>query len=110
MESFPLKNLLVLYSRAHSKDVYINNFQGFKLLVEWLAPIEQYQLVTATKTIPWCFHSYEIQEIARILQVPADVLYTICIELYINKPMGIPITMDSHNYPPEESLLPCGEH
>jgi len=59
---FPLKRFLQLYTRAPTL-LYLNHFEGLKLLLRWLAPISP-----STKqkfNIPIYLLTYEIQEIAR---------------------------------------------
>ena len=59
---FPLKNLLELYSRS-ARILYLNHFEGLKLLIAWLSPISP-----STKphiSIPTYLITYEMQEIAR---------------------------------------------
>ena len=59
---FPLRYFLILYTSAPTL-LYLNHFEGLKLLLRWLAPISP-----STKqkfNIPIYLLTYEIQEIAR---------------------------------------------
>lgn len=78
---FPLKALLVLYTKDNKKELYINYFAGFKALVSWLAPIN-----TASKFKPQKIFSplytYEIQEIATILKIHPSIIQQEFMEIY----------------------------
>lgn len=84
--SFPLKSLLYLHYTAKYTDTYIDNFEGFKLLVKWLGPIEY----NKEKKIepPRCFETYEMQRIAYIVQIPIPNIYAELIELYFIEKRG----------------------
>jgi hypothetical protein len=58
---FPLWALIILYNRARSRDVYCDYFYGFKLLRDWLGPIE---IPEQEIPVPNLYRSYDIQEIA----------------------------------------------
>ena len=76
---FPLLSLLTLYSKSpHS--LYIDHFEGFKLLVDWLSPIE-IPSVQEFK-IPLPFHTYTVQEVAKILNCSQCVVYKTFREIY----------------------------
>src|ERR1035437_5776479 len=70
---FPLWALLYLYYHAHLKDVYVNHFTGFKLLVDWLEPIEVPADIGVQ--LPRYCGNYELQEIAIILSTHQHILY-----------------------------------
>lgn len=65
---FPLRNLLILYFNAHSRDVYIEHFRGLKLLVEWLGPIEL-PTEPLTRNYPSVLTNYETQWLASYFKV-----------------------------------------
>lgn len=71
---FPLSALLRMYESSNRKDTYINGMEGFRLLAEWLHPIEITQAPPSTR-IPKLHQSYEIQEIARILNTSQENIY-----------------------------------
>ena len=64
---FPLWALLVMYERGSLKDLYCNYFEGFKILIDWLKPI---QIPAIENSLPiYKLHSsYAKQEIATILK------------------------------------------
>ena len=81
----PVQLLIRIYLSAHSKDVYINNFEGFKLLYEWLkfenTNIDRNSIDLPPASFRFRYSryskligSYEIQELARILELRQDVL------------------------------------
>jgi len=75
-KEFPLAALLSLYLTAPTT-LYLNHFEGFKLLVKWLGPVEKSKLQPIT--IPKAFSTYECQEIGTILGEHPSVIYQ---ELY----------------------------
>lgn len=77
--TFPLEALLRIYAKYKERNpLYLNYFEGFKLLVDWLEPLEVPQLTAQELLpIPPCFHTYEIQEIAAILHLDQALIYTI---------------------------------
>lgn len=68
---FPLWALLALYETA-SRQLYVNYFSDFKLLADWLGPIEMPEV---SSDIPKLFHTYEIQEIAKHLGTTQGQIY-----------------------------------
>lgn len=68
---FPLSHLLYLYEISRSQDTYINYMEGFRLLAEWLAPIE---LPSSHSTIYKLQNSYELQQIAVILNTHPGII------------------------------------
>jgi hypothetical protein len=68
---FPVWALLILYENSNARDTYCNYFEGFKLLVEWLSPIE---LTPHSEPLHKLQRSYEIQELATILQTTQENL------------------------------------
>ena len=70
---FPLHSLLIMYDTC-PRELYINWMEGFKILVQWLQPIQIDQAPPNTK-IPRLFRTYEIQEIAKILNTTQDNIY-----------------------------------
>jgi hypothetical protein len=72
-DPFPLKALLYLYETGSSYDLCANYMEGFKLLVQWLQPIEQAQMLQKTK-IPKLLGNYESREIAKILAIDEHIL------------------------------------
>ena len=71
---FPLWALLILCEAGNRADWYCNYFEGFKLLVNWLGPIEL-PAAPASLRIPRLHRTYEIQEIAKILNTNQEVIY-----------------------------------
>ena len=79
-QPFPLWALLALYEKGSRQTLYCNYFEGFKLLVAWLNPIEIPQLTIEQRQeqqnrIPKMFHTYDIQEIATILNTSQESIY-----------------------------------
>lgn len=74
---FPLASLLYMYEVSNHKDTYCNYFEGFKLLVDWLGPIEIPEIPAQleSKPIPKLYHTYDIQEIAVILKTSQERIY-----------------------------------
>lgn len=74
---FPLASLLYMYEVSNRKDTYCNYFEGFKLLVGWLGPIEVPEIPAQLelKPIPKLYHTYDIQEIAIILKTSQERIY-----------------------------------
>lgn len=77
---FPLWALLAIYHTSSRQDTYCNYFEGFKLLVDWLSPIEIPHLtiedrLKSENKIPKLFQGYEIQELATILGTTQEVIY-----------------------------------
>jgi hypothetical protein len=81
-QTFPLKSLIALYFRAKSKDVYCDWFAGFKLLHQWLGPIEVPQYSDLPE-VPRAFWNYELQEISKIVQIDPRIIFQICKELFL---------------------------
>jgi len=76
MDKFPLWALLILYERSKRSQVYNNYFAGFKSLLTWLNPIDLsainlYKIRSLTKLES----SYELQELAAILNTSPSQLY-----------------------------------
>ena len=72
---FPAASLLKLYSIANKKDVYCNHFAGFKLLTEWLAPIDTSAIALEdATTVDSLLINYEVTRIAAQLNVNANSL------------------------------------
>jgi hypothetical protein len=65
---FPVANLLQLYYAAAQRDVYCKNFRGFKLLKEFLAPID-YNISGLAGDFPSALGGYETQELSKILGI-----------------------------------------
>ena len=76
---FPAWALIALYIRSHKKDTYCDHFYGFRILQDWLHPIE---LPAHTEPLLPLQGSYEIQEIARMLGTSQDhinhAIHTAC--------------------------------
>lgn len=83
-EDFPLHCLLLLYSAAHSRDVYCDYMAGFKLLAQWLGPIAVPDLPVVE--IPKLCGNWEVQQIARKLGCREDVVYQVVSMLYRETP------------------------
>jgi hypothetical protein len=80
-KKFPLESLLRIYYTAKKRDVYISDFEGFKLLVAWVAPIDVPPKDSVVRA-PSCFITYEIQQIAKILNTTEDVIYSALRKIY----------------------------
>lgn len=77
---FPLRALLTIYLNASKKDLYIDYFAGFKLLVRWLGPIEIPTLVVPS--YPAVCISYEVDRIATILGVHPNLIFHTFMEIH----------------------------
>lgn len=66
---FPVWALLIIYNKSRTVDTYCNYFEGFKLLRDWLSPIE---LTPHSEPIPKLYRSYEIQELAKHLNTTQE--------------------------------------
>lgn len=95
---FPLRYLMLLYLK-NPKEFRINYFEGFKLTVGWMLPIDIPD--EAKPRLPDIFRTWEIMEIARILHdidYPApqlnisrlrhieNVIYHLLLEIYGYQP------------------------
>lgn len=81
-KEFPLSALLTLYSR-NPKLLYLNWFEGMQELIQWLSPISR-----STKQpiyIPIYFCTYEINEIAKLLNEHPSKIYQELMEIYSNE-------------------------
>jgi hypothetical protein len=73
---FPFYALLLLYDRAYSKDLYINYMEGFKLLVDFLSPIEVPPMEECKNTmVPKLYHNYDAHEIERVVGCNSKQLF-----------------------------------
>lgn len=70
----PIQVLFYLYENAAYSDVYINHMEGFRLLIEWLRPVEV-PCNNSIEKIPRLHGSYEINEIAAILDLHPSIVY-----------------------------------
>jgi hypothetical protein len=68
---FPVWALLILYNKGKTQDLYCDYFEGFRLLHKWLGPI---QLTSHIEPIPKLYRSYEMQELAKILNTSQENL------------------------------------
>lgn len=78
---FPVWALLILYENGSSRDLYCNYFEGFKLLVEWLGPIE---LTPHSEPLNRLHRTYELQELSVILKTTQENLnhgYQTCLSI-----------------------------
>ena len=78
---FPLKSLLILYTKANRQDVYCDYFAGFKALVDCLAPIDIPNIPLTSVFMP--LYSYEQQEIAKIVGCPACIVQKLFLEIHL---------------------------
>jgi len=69
---FPLEALLTLYVRC-PRLLYLDYFEGFKLLVKWQGPIAPSKL--EPMEIPKFLCTYECQELGTILREHPSVIY-----------------------------------
>lgn len=76
MDKFPLWAVLVLYERSKRYQTYNNYFSGLKSLIHWLNPID-YSALNLYKTRPLTKleTSYELQELARILNTSQSQMF-----------------------------------
>lgn len=71
---FPLWALLYFCEIGNRNDWYCDYFSGFKLLVSWLGPIDIPNAPSSLK-IPRLHRTYELQEIATILNSSQESIY-----------------------------------
>jgi len=75
---FPLSALIALYACCGLDNkvnpLYLDHFEGFKLLVDWLQPIA-IQPAHQVPAVPGVFVTYEIQEIAKIFNCDYRIIY-----------------------------------
>lgn len=76
---FPLKLLLIFYSKNY-KLFYIDHFKAFKLIIEWLGPID-IPAPAATPRFNRLLYNYEQQEIAKILNCDPLIIQQTILEL-----------------------------
>ncbi len=98
---FPIWALLILYEKSNPRDTYVTYYEGFRLLVEWLNPI---QLTPHSEPIPKLHRSYKLQEIAYILQTSDENLY----HAYITALNILELT--KNGYTPTETILLYDTH
>ena len=77
---FPLISLLTLYAKS-PLELYMNYFEGFRLLANFLSPID-IPKIENNKPVPSPLNNYEIQEIARILKCNQRVIYDTLKKIY----------------------------
>lgn len=80
----PLMTALLISYANHQRFFYVNYFKNFKLIAEWLLeePVSDRILRTNNNNhIPWFAGSYELQELAIILNVSQGDLYLKLMEL-----------------------------
>lgn len=70
----PLSVLFYLYETGNSTILYCNYMEGFRLLVDWLGPIDKPCNAPVCK-VPKLHGSYEMQQFATILDIPYNTLY-----------------------------------
>lgn len=70
----PLSVLFYIYETGHPKDLYVDYMEGFRLVVQWLAPHKKPCNPHPGK-IPRLHGSYEMQQIAAILDIPYHTIY-----------------------------------
>ena len=78
---FPLKRFLQLYTRAPTL-LYLNHFEGLKLLLRWLAPISPSEKQSIS--LPVYLITYEMQEIAKHTGNSVSQIYQELTELWIS--------------------------
>lgn len=75
--------ILKLYPQ-HRRFFYVNYFENFKIFVSWLLEEEVRDLICRTENndkIPWFCGSYELQELATILNCSQGNLYLKLMEM-----------------------------
>lgn len=80
----PLVTALLKLYAAHRGYFYVNYFRNFKLLASWLTEEECSDRVFRNQNndkVPWFAGSYELQELAIILNVSQGDLYLKLMEL-----------------------------
>ena len=104
---FPLSHLLYLYEIGNPCDLYINNMEGFSLLVKWLSPIDAPLEQHGSQRIPRLSHSYELNRIAEILEIHPAKLYQIYQDnlkwILTSESNNSAIPVDSHSTRVQES-------
>ena len=78
---FPLKRFLQLYTRAPTL-LYLNHFEGLKLLLRWLSPISPSEKQSIS--LPIYLITYEMQEIAKHTGNSVSQIYQELTELWIS--------------------------
>lgn len=73
-KTFPLWALLHLYETGNHNQLYLDSFAGFKLLVDWLGPIE-IPVAPSSLIVPRLHQSFELQQIASILKTNYREVY-----------------------------------
>lgn len=91
---FPLWALLVFCEVGNRADWYCNYFEGLKLLIKWLGPVEIPAAPSQLK-IPRLHRTYEIQEIAVILKTSQENIYH-----------GYSVTFSKLFIPPNTPFMP----
>ncbi len=69
---FHLKYLLILYETSNPDDTYIGYMEGFRLLAEWLSPID---IPEGFTNIPKVHNTYVMQQMASILGTYPGTIY-----------------------------------
>ena len=78
---FPLRYFLILYTRA-PMTLYLNHFEGLKLLLRWLSPISPSEKQSIS--LPIYLITYEMQEIAKHTGNSVSQIYQELTELWIS--------------------------
>lgn len=78
---FPLRYFLILYTRA-PRTLYLNHFEGLKLLLRWLSPISPSEKQSIS--LPIYLITYEMQEIAKHTGNSVSQIYQELTELWIS--------------------------
>lgn len=71
---FPLAKYLDLYTKA-PRELYIDYFQGMRLLIDWLGKPAVSANTKDNTTVPQCFRTYELSRLALILEVPERQIF-----------------------------------
>lgn len=80
---FPWQYLCILYLNAHSRDVYIENFKGLKLLYNWLGPFTDPNSEPMPDVSSHLL-SYESQKLASLLNCNYRYIVDLIIREYAN--------------------------
>lgn len=73
---FPLWAILLLYEKANNLDMYGTVFDNFRLLVTWLNPDCEILNSYAPKKLTKLENSYQLEELAAILNIEPSSLFT----------------------------------
>lgn len=80
---FPGIQLIRLYLNSNGADTYCDYYAGFKLLRDWLSPLDWKDVIPVP--IVQGLGSYDIQELAKICYVSQNIIYGAILEIYYGR-------------------------